>query len=459
MRRSSFGTALLCGAICAMACGGSVSSPDNGGGNDSGNVIEAGGDDTGALDDTTPTDDTAPVDDTDVPPVDAPPPVDSGLDHGAPSDVYPAFKPDLPQLADNGGTTLTSPVIVTVTFAGDPNADLYEKFGDSIGASAYWKAVTGEYGIGPAVSGASNHVRVSGTPPATMSARDISTFVATNAGTGGWPAPTANTIYVLYMSSATKVLSFGGADICSTPVGGYHSATRGSGRSVAYAVLPQCKGASGATTTTVAASHELGEAAVDPFQNNPGWVHFDAPHLSWELFQQFNDENGDACEFYLDSAYLEGAADFPFNVQRQWSNVSAKAGKNPCVPTPSDVYFNTAPLALEDVTADLSSVGLPSSVKSKGYHVAVGETKTFAVGLWSEAKRTPWNLKVFEGNPAFGAVPSTMTLSIDTVKGQNGQKALVTVKVNSATKYRAGIVTVESYVFGQNHYMPILIGN
>ena len=50
-------------------------------------------------------------------------------------------------------------------------------------------------------------------------------------------------------------------------------------------------------------------------------------------------------------------------------------------------------------------------------------------------------------------------VSIDTKKGENGQKAYVTVTVNSADTTKGEVVAIESYVFGQAHYMPILIGN
>jgi hypothetical protein len=447
--RRPFSCALILSSLCAAACGGSVSDGNG----------ASGGDDTGAVvtDDTgVPGDDTdVPPADTDVPPVDAPP-ADAGPDHGAPSDTYPAFPPDLPQLQFQGGSVLKSPVIVTVTYSGDPNAATFEAFGDAIGASAYWKAVTSEYGVGPAVSGTANHVSITTAPPATLSDRDIRTMVSTNAGTV-WPAPTDGTIYTIYVSPSTKVTSFGGSDICASGVGGYHSSARVGTKSVAYAVLPQCKGGMNPTSS---ASHELAEAATDPFQSAPAYVRFDTNHAAWELFQQFNDENGDACEFYVDSFYTESETSFSYAVQRQWSNAAAKAGKSPCVPQdPAEPYFNVTPLGLEDVTADYSGIGGPTAVKTKGYKIAVGDTRTIELGLWSEAKRAAWNLKAVEGNPLLGTVTPHLTVSLDLAKGVNGQKAFLTVKVNSAGTGKNEFVSVESYVFGIAHWMPILISN
>lgn len=454
MRRSSFRALLLSSVLAPVSCGGSVgASGDNGGDPDTDPGSDAVVDDTG-----TPGDDTgAPGDDTgsgtDTAPGDgAPDP------HGAPSDTYPAFPPDLPTLAYGGGTLLKSPVIVTITYDTDPSRAQFEDFGDTIGASKYWASVTAEYGIGAAVSGASNHAHISTAAPASVSDRDVRNMIAANAGTT-WPAVTANSIYVFYAHPSSIVASFGGRDLCKSGVGGYHSSTTVGGQRVSYAVLPQCAGGSGAFSVTSSASHELAEAVTDPFQSSPGYYGFDSPHLAWELWQQFNVENGDACEFYVDSFYTETESAFAYSVQRQWSNANAKAGKSPCAPEdPTQPYFNVSPLDIENIKVDLSGLGSSPSFATKGYHVGVGETKTFTVGLWSAAKRTAWSLKAVEGNPILGPVtPSNLTVSIDLKTGQNGQKAFVTVTVKSAPKEKYEFLSIESYVFGVAHYLPVLI--
>ena len=452
MRASFLGGLAVLLLAAGGACGGSVSGDDGNGDQDTGTGggdSGIGGGDTSGNPDTTPGDDTTPPDpDTGF---------DDGIDHGAPSTTYPAFKPLVPILQNNGGPVLTNPVIVTVTYSDDPQVALFESFGDSIGTSAYWKAVTAEYGVGPSVSGPSNHVHVPGTPPATMSGRDFRNLVQANAGVAGsgWPAPTDQTIYVLYASPSTKVTSFGGGDICASGVGGYHQSTTAAGVEVSYAVLPACKGFGNRTST---ASHELAEAATDPFGSSPAFRSFD--YLGWELWLQFNDENGDACEFFVDSFYTETESGFAYDVQRQWSNDAVKGFHNPCVPAKSGAYFNTVPLDMEDITVDLSSIG-GGLEKTKGYHVAVGETKTFPIGLWSDSAADPWSLRVVEGNPTLGPVTTShLTVSMDIKSGQNGQKAYVTVTVKSLGDYGSELISVESFRFGGSQaYMPILIGS
>ena len=433
-----------------VACGGSTSDGGGGGnpgGNnqpDSGSNPPPAGDDAG----TTPTADAAPP-----------------VDHGSPSKTFPAFKPEVGQLVNNGGDVLKNPVIVTVTWPGDTAAPSFEEFGDKIGATDYWKQNVSEYGVGTASSGAANHVHIATAAPAAMSDQDLDTFVATNAGspaTSHWPAPTNQTIYILYLSPSTS-LQFGGQDACAQGVGGYHQSTTVNGAEVAYAIVPRCTRGSTPVVdeTTMSASHELGEAATDPHPGaKAGWVGFDDNHLAYEFFQQFQSENGDACEFYKEAFYKEQAP-FAFAVQRQWSNASAAAGHHPCVPVPPGAYFNTTPLELEDITIDLTAVQGPASQKTKGYHVKVGETKTFPIGFFSDADTGgPWSIRAVESNPVFGAPKtSRLKVSVDKTSGQNGEKAFVTVTVTAAGKTKAELITIVSSNATGTHYMPVLIGS
>ena len=443
---------VMTGAVAA--CGGSASSDGNGG--HSGTTPPPA--DSGS---TTPP---PPAADAGTAP-DASPPVD----HGAPSSTYPAFKPDLANLANNGGVVLTSAVIVPVTWPNDPGADYFEQFADGIGTSDYWKKTTAEYGVGPGKSGASNHLRLTTPAPAVMSDQDLDNFVIQNAGdpaTSHWPAPTDQTVYLLMLPQSMS-LTLGGQDACGQGIGGYHTNTTVNGKQVAYAIVPRCA-FGGATTAqqlldeaTQSASHELVEAATDPHpQTDAAWVGYDDNHLSFDFFQQFQSENADSCEFFKSSFYKNTETNFAFNVQRSWSNQSAQAGHDPCVPLLATPYFNVAPIGAEDLTVDLSTVGGAAGSKTKGYTVKVGETRTFAVGLYSDAPTSgPWALTVAESNPIFGAPKtSRLAVSIDKQTGQNGEKAYVTVTVKVAGKTKAELLTITSSSGQSKHYMPILIG-
>ncbi|MFI5302593.1 MAG: hypothetical protein ACHREM_31265, partial [Polyangiales bacterium] len=251
------------------------------------------------------TDDGGAVDSGDTPDAaeEAAPP----LDHGAPSTTFPAFKSDLPQLHDNGGGVIASPAIVAITWDTDPAQAALDDFTMKIGASEYWTKVVSEYGVGPATA-TTVHIPVDATHPlpASFTQGTVDQFVDQNAGAAasGWPAPTPQTIYVVYLHPST-VLTAQGGNACQV-LGGYHSSTQQSG--VIYAILPRCgSGAQAVAETTVSASHELGEAATDPSQGALTYFGFDGAHGAWDLFNQFQVENADACEFYLDSSYMETA--------------------------------------------------------------------------------------------------------------------------------------------------------
>lgn len=398
--------------------------------------------------------DPAPTEPTPAPPEATPP-----LDHGKPSDTYPAFTPAMGQLVNNGGGVLKQPVIVTITFPGEPHVDDFETLGDKVGAGAYWKAIVSEYGSGPAVSGSENHIRMQDALPASITDKQLATFVSDNLSKaeGAWPTPaTGDPVYILYLPKTTDLV-LGKSSACRQGVGGYHESVKVNGKNVAYAIIPQCQGFD---EITLSASHELAEAAVDPYPNaRPAWVGFQDENLAWEFFQQFQSENGDACEFYRDSALRPNESDVGFTVQRQWSNASALAGHDPCVPAfPGATYFNVTPLQQEDIDVDLSSMG-GSTATTKGYKIPVGKTRTIPLGFYSDGPLSKWTVRAVAGGIAGGSRGSDVDLNLDVNEGQNGEKTYLTITVNSAGRSGTELVTVVSTRGSTTHYMPILIGS
>ena len=66
-------------------------------------------------------------------------------DHGAPSDAFPAFTNDAPQIKNNGGSVLARPSLVTVTWSSDPNAQTFEELYQDFLASPYSYATAARY--------------------------------------------------------------------------------------------------------------------------------------------------------------------------------------------------------------------------------------------------------------------------------------------------------------------------
>ena len=359
------------------------------------------------------------------------------------------FKADIGQIVKGAGPIIASPKIVTVTWNADPNQAAFEDFGDKLGASAHWAATVGEYGVGAATSGAANHVRISAAPPATTDPDTVSAQLKDGIATGGWPAPDASTIYAIYLPAATTI----------TPNDVYHSETQITGNDhVAYVVINQSGGGATVETATAAASHEIAEAATNPHVlSDTALVGFDPQHVAWQMFVS-DAEIGDICELYKDVAYKP--TDFPFAVQRLWSNKNAAAGLNPCIPAPPDPYYNVTPLDLETVSVFVDTASTASS--GLGYRINIGSKKTIKLGFYSDKPvAAPWTITAVEGNFFSPASNHRVDITVDKATGNNGDTGQITVTATTQNQGagNAVLVTVTSQAAGlPPHTVPILIG-
>jgi hypothetical protein len=475
---------LVSGGASLAACGsdgggeGPSPSPDSG----TSNVSIDGGPDTSVLPEAAPVGDDAGID------ADAAP---EASDFGAPSTVYPAFTVDAPQIVlHGGGHVLPSPEVVTISWAGDPVSDKVEGFADVIGSTAWWKATTSEYGIGPLTSGPGNHVRIGTAPPAKLSFEDLDKLVtdnvlaawaaadagapdagdagdaATDAGTGEaggtssdggasttWPAPTPNTLYAIYLSTQTT-LEENGTPACDF-LGAYHYSVFVNGVAIAYAIMPRCPGVDEGGLI-MAASHEFVEAATDPFQSPLGYMYFDDAHVAQHLWEGTVDEVGDACFFFRTSFYDEPEHQYP--VQRTWSNAAAKAGHDPCVPAFPAPYFDVTTFPSEMTPFALNLIPQNEHVyKTRGYETALNQPVTFTIGFFSDADTggpfdvvasVPADLALADPNTGAKYSNGAAKLSIDKASGVNGEKAHVTVTPTRAGDLKVQIVELTATLKG-----------
>jgi hypothetical protein len=393
--------------------------------------------------------------------------VDAGpdVDNGKPSDVYPAPHPPPPEVVTYGGPVLAAPKFVPVFFSNDDAATVasMKDFASKIGATEYWKAATSEYGVGPGTSLAP--IDLAETATGTIDDNQIQTWLLgkLNDNDPAWPAPDADTVYVLHYPAGVTITlqdQQGTAESCQS-FGGYHNnvtldAAHGS-LDVAYAVLPRCSNfgdLQGLDALTGAESHELVEAATDPYpQVNPAYAQTDEAHLIW-TFALGGGETGDMC------AQLPGAfTTFPeiaYTVQRSWSNASAKAGHDPCVPTiPGQAYFNSAPVLNDDIILGFGG----QKISMKGVKIPVGGSKTVEVDLFSDAPTGgPWDVEVMDSSGFMGG-SKMLDLSLDRTSGQNGEKLHLTINVLKASPYKAEAFYVISKLNGQANIWVGLVGN
>ena len=392
--------------------------------------------------------------------VDAAPSIDAPVadaDHGQATDAYPAFTVDMPTLRNLGGSVVANPTLVTVTWSTDTNAATFEAMSDHLGASSYWAALNSEYGVGPTTSVIADHVSITTAPPSTASDTDLKTFITTNAGSGssGWPAPTASTLYLVYTAPSTAI-TFSGQNACNL-YGGYHDQATANGITFPFVVVFGCSNTTASAATTTASSL-LDSAATDPLpMSSPAYAAFDNDHLSWAVLTFFADETGLACQGFQSSFYTETETNFMFGVQRGWSNASAHAGHNPCVPVPASPYFNVTPFPAEQDM--ISTTILGQATPTRGYKGVVGQKRAFSVGFYSDQGTAPIRLSArAPTNLPNGGANGTAMIDIDKTMGSNGEKALVTVTPTTFNQQGIILVVFTTTLGADSSFMPILIG-
>jgi len=388
---------------------------DDSGSDDSGNPAPDSGDDAGG-----------PVDD----------------DAGADASEFTAH--GLPIIPDHGGPVMAHPLLVSVTYANDPQRAFVEQL-DSYLVTSPWLAQVGpEYGVG---LGTHVAVELPGSAPTTiddvgiqalveslvatgtapdsdagLSAREMRSLVPIDAGPGAWdgggdsgpPVRMPQIIYMMFFP-ATTTLTVNGSPICDVSGGGYHGQTALSshGQAFAYGVITQCPNETQAEVVG-ATSHELIEASTDPSQGDLAYSLRD-PYIPWSYF---GGEVGDLCSF-VQPQWSEGGFT---GIQRVYSNAAAAAGGDPCLPAASPYYGS-------DVT--------PRTAQG----VNPGSSVTYDVVGWSSAPVADWELSA----ELYINEPSTFvpTFSVSTPTINSGTHATMTVNVPAGTapgSYALGIV-------------------
>ena len=261
---------------------------------------------------------------------------------------------DLPTAGSLGGPVLPSPRVQPIYFKGYPYVMETDTFLTRLASSPYWSTVTSEYGVGALTSLPGYAAKVS--VPATLTDETLpgllTAALAEGAATLG-PAR-ADTVYALFFDPATTLVVMGMTLCQPGQPSAYHDEWSAGGLQVPVAVVPTCASfpgqpsLTGAGVVTLALSHELVEAATDPFPNTrPAWTGIDRDHVLWSVAFS-GAEVADLCENDVPNTVTPGDIGYP--VQRIWSNEGARAGTGPCVPVPAgEVYVNAV--------ADLPSRG------------------------------------------------------------------------------------------------------
>jgi hypothetical protein len=213
------------------------------------------------------------------------------------------------------------------------------------------------------------------------------------------------------------------------------SSGRASGRAI-FAVVSECDPEPPPTWGGVS-SHEILEAATDPYPTNAAFRDVDGTDFAWELVAH-GGEVGDLC------AWFEGGfvatPDVGPKVQRMWSNAAMKKFHDPCIPSASGVpFFAAVPRFDDDIPVDVG--GGPFNLK--GLLLKVGVPRTVDVDLLSDAPTEgPWTISAVDAYQQIGTTPS-LKLALDRTSGVNGNKVHLTVTATAYPEPLGGAAVVD----------------
>jgi hypothetical protein len=408
---------------------------------------------------------------------------DGGVSDGATGDgaFMTAPHPSLPLVIDQGGPVIAAPVVTSVTFNSpytNSVSDL-DAFVSGIGTQPFWAAATSQYGIAAPTVATAQHLTEAA--PTTITDAQIKTWLTgkITSKAAGFADATANSLFVLYYPNTTVISQSATAKSC-VQFGGYHGSTTATVGAttvyVPYAVVPECitpadAGATAFTTlqsTTSAASHEMVEAATDPYADrtmDPSAAYTGTlslqtgtvdPYAAWPMGIVGSYgflETGDMCESFGSSYFTPTG--FPYQVQRTWSNANVKASKDPCAPYKDGelAYFLAQPVFDPNFAADeaknppvytpqVNFTAQGQTIPTVGAKIAVGASATIPLILWSDAPTADWTVTVRDPAVAPGATSPYLSFALDKTTGHNGDTIMLTINVLSANATLGGEVFV-----------------
>jgi hypothetical protein len=334
-----------------------------------------------------------------------------------------AAHPPLPRMQNFGGGVMQSPKIVTVVFGNDPNASYEASFDKwyvtaavstdgGAGSGSPFPALIKEYGGGAGQDQGLYHLPA--TSKSSLDDSEIRADLLTYIGNGMLPPNQPDSLYMFFLPGGVGSTA-GGIGTGCVDYYGYHDYEPTT--NTAYAVIPQCTemGLSGLDELTEVASHEISEAATDPFLN--AWYAPGYPN---------GGETGDLCLSHIINITTPVSTEGGFIVQREFSNAAADAESDPCVPSPfGGLYYNVAPETM-NVTVNRGS-----------------STNISVVGFSNQPLPGPMTLLTAFADPNLTANPTPPTFD-------NGTTGTLTITASAGAASGDYILFMYSYLSDWN---------
>ena len=338
----------------------------------------------------------------------------------------------IPAVPNQGGPVVESPQLITITYDDDAQREGDEPYASWIIGSEWLTTVVGEYGVG---LGTNQNVHLPAPAPTALTDDGIQKLVADLILDGGVPPPIAfdggatDLIYLVYFPLQTTITGTPGTSCQS--YGGYHSQGEAGKSRFVYAVIPTCGYTGDYSQTEITVSHELAEAATDPFPySNPTYT-----SSSTRVSDGWIGELADLCEWYAVSE------DNNYVAQRIWSNKAAAAGTQPCVPSFGEPYANASPS--------------PGGI----IQLAAGQSIQVTLSGWTDVPTEPFAINAENYGPTLLQATFNPTFSLDTDTLQNGQTATLTISIPAGTPTNSiGEVVVFAGLSDDNFgYWPLIV--
>jgi hypothetical protein len=299
-----------------------------------------------------------------------------------------------PQVGTTDGAVLAPMRLVTIVAQNDSaDADAFFAFSNAIGASRWWRRIAPEWRLGTL----SVRANLMGpTITADVTDHDVFTYINDIVAGDASLARDGHTLYVLYLPAGIQVVQDGTPNTGCHLFGAYHISygTRGDN----LAVVQRCFDTFPVENMTVAASHEIIEAATDPDD-----LGYKLPAIAernqwqesvWNAFELTGDaEIADLCE---GTFWSEGSSVY----QRVWSNAAAARGGDPCIPEIPDPYYSTA-------------------FAQDWYVIDAGATTAISFTAWATGPMTAWPVTVDANGTAPGFMASVTGAPVNA--GESGQ--------------------------------------
>lgn len=357
-----------------------------------------------------------------------------GGDFGAPSTVYPAYHPPVPQVQLGDGAVIARPRVVEVFFADDDERTLLEDFTARFATSREWAAMVGEYGVGPITVG--EPVVLAQRAPAQLSDIDVRAILDEL-------ATDDSTILVFHVPLGVA-FTFGGTQACEDFTG-YHASLAGG---APYAVITTCIPPWYVPTTldldTSTIGHELVEAVTDP-QPASGYGTLATPSGHWGL--EYGTELADLCELSGGSWYQ---SDLGYYIQRSFSNAAIAGYHEYCVPAQESVFFTAAPAHADAFTALVD--GQPQQLAGTLAHV--GQPTTIDLDLISDGPTGgPFSIEAIDDTSALQPTKAVvLDLQLDRTSGENGEIVHLTITPQRMPESGFALFTLRSTLGSSRTY-------